>query len=101
MAQAKTPRKIVKRATGGAAGETGADKKPVAKKPAAAKAAALKKTPAAPAGAGKALGITPEERYRMIATAAYYRAEKRGFVGGDPVQDWLEAEAEFTKLIGK
>lgn len=27
-----------------------------------------------------------------IAEAAYYRAERRGFVGGDPVDDWLAAE---------
>ena len=38
------------------------------------------------------------ERCRMIAAAAYYRAEKRGFTGGDPVQDWLAAEAEIGRL---
>lgn len=43
--------------------------------------------------------INPEERYRMIAVAAYYRAEKRGFIGGDPSQDWVEAEAEVNQLI--
>jgi hypothetical protein len=31
----------------------------------------------------------PEERRRMIATAAYMRAERRRFVCGDPVADWL------------
>ncbi len=38
-----------------------------------------------------------DEHYRMIATAAYYRAEKRGFKGNaaDTVQDWLEAEMEI------
>ncbi len=36
-----------------------------------------------------------EERHRMTETAAYYRAEKRGFSGGDPVKDWLEAEGEI------
>lgn len=36
------------------------------------------------------------DRQKMIATAAYYRAEKRGFIGNeaDAVQDWLEAEME-------
>ncbi len=34
------------------------------------------------------------ERVQRIALAAYYRAERRGFQGGDPVADWLEAEAE-------
>lgn len=47
---------------------------------------------AAPRGAGGE--ISAEERYRMIAEAAYYRAVKRGFVGGDTVNDWLEAQAE-------
>lgn len=31
----------------------------------------------------------------MIAEAAYFRAERRGFNGGDPVRDWCEAEAEI------
>ena len=38
------------------------------------------------------------DRYRMIATAAYFRAEHRGFTGGDPVEDWLAAEAEIDRL---
>lgn len=33
--------------------------------------------------------------HQMIAEAAYYRAEARGFCCGDPRQDWLEAEAEI------
>jgi len=40
-----------------------------------------------------------EERYRMIETTAYYRAEKRGFSDGDPVRDWLEAESEIDALF--
>ena len=32
---------------------------------------------------------------QRIATAAYYRAEHRGFNSGDEIQDWLEAEAEI------
>jgi hypothetical protein len=38
--------------------------------------------------------VNPEERHQMIALAAYYRAEQRGFVNSDPLRDWLEAEAE-------
>src|ERR671911_622874 len=34
-------------------------------------------------------------RKRMIAEAAYFRAEKRNFKGGDPVTDWIEAEKEI------
>ena len=42
---------------------------------------------------------TSAERHRMIETAAYYRAQKRGFSGGDPVADWLEAEREIEALL--
>ncbi|WMJ10127.1 DUF2934 domain-containing protein [Nitrosomonas sp. sh817] len=43
--------------------------------------------------------VSPEERYRMIAEAAYYRAEKRGFAGGDTAEDWREAEAEIDRIL--
>lgn len=39
--------------------------------------------------------LCAEERHRQIAEAAYYRAERRGFKGGDPFEDWLIAEAEL------
>ena len=35
---------------------------------------------------------TPEERHRMIAETAYFMAHERGFKGGDPVSDWIDAE---------
>jgi sterol desaturase/sphingolipid hydroxylase (fatty acid hydroxylase superfamily) len=37
---------------------------------------------------------------RMIAEAAYYRAEKRGFAPGDEYRDWLEAEREIRLRLG-
>ena len=43
--------------------------------------------------------LSAEERYRAIAEAAYYKAESRGFQGGDPSQDWREAEAEIDAWI--
>ena len=39
--------------------------------------------------------IGPEERARLIADAAYFRAQQRGFEGGDPNEDWLAAEREI------
>ncbi|MFZ0257121.1 MAG: TIGR01841 family phasin [Gammaproteobacteria bacterium] len=39
--------------------------------------------------------VTPLERWRMIAEAAYYQAEKRGFFGGNPMEDWAAAEQEI------
>ena len=44
--------------------------------------------------------IAQPDVQRMIAEAAYYRAQQRGFCGGDPVQDWLEAEAEVSVRLG-
>jgi hypothetical protein len=42
--------------------------------------------------------VSPEQRRRMIAEAAYYRAQRRGF-RGDPVRDWAEAEAEIDAQL--
>ena len=48
------------------------------------------------------LSVTPEERRRMIESAAYARAERRGFVAGDPMDDWLQAESEVdSRLISE
>ena len=38
--------------------------------------------------------VEPERRTEMIAEAAYYRAESRGFAPGHETEDWLAAEAE-------
>jgi chromosome segregation ATPase len=43
--------------------------------------------------------VTPNERERMIAEAAYYKAEHRGFAAGDTVRDWCEAEAEVDARL--
>ncbi len=39
-----------------------------------------------------------DERERLIAVAAYYRAERRGFAPGCEIGDWLEAEAEIEQV---
>lgn len=43
--------------------------------------------------------VTEEERQQMIAETAYFRAEKRGFSGGNPDDDWREAEAEVDHIL--
>jgi phosphoenolpyruvate-protein kinase (PTS system EI component) len=43
--------------------------------------------------------ISAEERQKMIAEAAYFRAEERGFDGGDAMADWIEAEAEVNERL--
>lgn len=40
---------------------------------------------------------SPQMHREMVAVAAYYRAERRGFGPGDPTADWLEAEAEIER----
>lgn len=45
------------------------------------------------------LGVTPEERHRMIAETAYFLAQERGFVGGDPVADWIDAERTVDRQL--
>jgi hypothetical protein len=77
-------------------------KKPVTKK---ADPVATRKivTPRQSAG-GKAVAakqtVSDEQRYRMIAEAAYYRAESRHFKS-DPVRDWIEAERDIIILLGE
>ena len=43
--------------------------------------------------------ISREQWQAMVAEAAYFMAERRGFAGGDPEQDWREAEAEINALL--
>jgi len=45
--------------------------------------------------------IDDEQRRRMIAEAAYYRAERRGFVGGSSVDDWIAAEIEVDARLAR
>ncbi len=42
--------------------------------------------------------VTPEERHRMIAEAAYYLALKKG-AHSDPRSNWLEAEAQIDAQL--
>ena len=43
--------------------------------------------------------VSHDARYQMIAEAAYLRAERRGFMPGNEVEDWLAAEAEVDRLL--
>lgn len=44
-------------------------------------------------------GISNEEKRQLIAEVAYYRAEKRNFVPGYELDDWLSAEAEVENVL--
>jgi len=43
--------------------------------------------------------LTESDRLRMIELAAFFRAERRGFVPGFEVEDWFAAEAEIAAQI--
>lgn len=123
-AEAKKPASK-KAGTAKAAGKKPADKKAVAPKPTVKKAAAktgaetvsAKKTTArkavlSPSARGSATKdqpgnnnvrratVSPEERYQMIAAAAYWRAERRNFAAGGALDDWIAAEAEIDAKLG-
>jgi hypothetical protein len=70
-------------------------------KAATSKPAAAKKTSAKRASTTKAqvVAVSAAERHGLIAETAYLKAERRGFRGGDPVQDWLEAEKEVDASL--
>ena len=46
-----------------------------------------------------ATDMAPQERRAMIAQAAYFRAERRGFEPGHETEDWLAAEQEVEHLL--
>ena len=45
------------------------------------------------------INITAEDRWKLVAVAAYHKAERRGFVSGGELQDWIDAEKEIDKLM--
>ena len=45
------------------------------------------------------VNVPADVRQKMVADAAYYIAERRGFQAGDPVDDWIAAEAEIDDLL--
>ena len=49
--------------------------------------------------ASAALNLAGEDRRQLIAEAAYFRAERRGFQPGNELEDWLAAEIEIDALL--
>ena len=80
--------------------KTSSSKKTAAKKKSSSsQKIAAKKTAAKKAEQPSRLAITPEERWKMIAIAAYHKAEKRNFAPGNDFQDWVDAEKEIDKIM--
>ena len=40
------------------------------------------------------------KREELIAAAAYFKAEQRGFAPGSEIDDWLAAECELEAVLG-
>ena len=52
-------------------------------------------------GRNVARTVSAEERHCMIAEAAYFIAQQRGFQGEAALDDWLQAETEVdARLLG-
>jgi hypothetical protein len=80
--------------------KTASKKKAVAKKKATTKKTVAKKSTAKPASSANSKPrVSPRERYEMIATMAYYRAEARNFEPGYDVADWLECEKFIDDVL--
>ena len=90
---AKSKMAPVKKATGTAAKKPGkAAAKSVAKKPPVTKTK--------PTSRKNVSKLTPEERYRMVETTAYFIAERHGFQGRSD-EHWAAAELEVAAKLGQ
>ena len=76
-----------------------ASPKPAAKKAAATGKAAVRKSTGTQSR-GASAAAPAAEREELVRTAAYFRAERRGFAPGYEWEDWLAAEAEVSALAG-
>jgi len=74
-------------------------KKTVIKKKPVSKKRSTSKKPVNNPVVSASLSVTPEERWKMVAVAAYLKAEKRGFATGNELDDWTEAEREIDMLF--
>jgi len=83
--------------------QTGKARSSVRKAPPAIAAAKPAATPKAKKITAKSTApvMDSQEWQAMVATAAYFRAEARGFSGGSAEQDWIEAEAEVAARFAK
>ena len=73
---------------------------PESEKPSVPKKPSAARKPVEQSDSPMLIFVTAEERHGMVCNAAYYIAERRGFAGGDPFQDWVEAEKEVDRLLG-
>ena len=98
----KTATKPVKAAASKAAPPKTASAKKAAAKPATkptTKTAAKPKVATAKPAAASRTPLAPDQRRFYIEVAAFYIAERRGFKGGNALDDWAQAEKEIDQLL--
>jgi hypothetical protein len=59
------------------------------------KKSAVRKKSAAPV----VPALSAAQRAHYVEVAAFYIAERRGFAGANPADDWIAAEAEIDRLV--
>jgi hypothetical protein len=45
--------------------------------------------------------MDPDVRRQLVAAEAYYLAERRGFAGGNALEDWVKAEVMVDSRLSK
>ncbi|MDP2824458.1 MAG: DUF2934 domain-containing protein [Sulfuritalea sp.] len=106
-AKPATPAKLAAKAKVKAPAKTAGKVEPAAKqapaRTAAGKAAPKKAAAPKPARspAKRPKSVPQEQRRNYIEMAAYYIAERRGFTPGNPLEDWMQAEAEIDRLLAE
>ncbi len=105
-AATQKPRRTASKASSATTPESPSPKRARTSKAASAAAPAPVPTPSAPEPDAfqpqQAAPIHASERHRYVQEAAYFRAERRGFVPGFEHEDWLQAEAEVdARLHGR
>ncbi|MBU1236847.1 MAG: DUF2934 domain-containing protein [Gammaproteobacteria bacterium] len=98
-----TKKKTVKAAPATSSSKTRAVAKPAAKKKSAATATSNRTIAARKprTTASRSNHVEPEQRRNYIEVAAYYIAERRGFIGGNEADDWAAAEVEIDRLLSE
>ncbi|MGZ4968892.1 MAG: DUF2934 domain-containing protein [Methylobacter sp.] len=59
-------------------------------------------TPVRSSNSSPTVSFTPinlPDCYTKIAELAFYKAESRGFEPGHELDDWIEAEREYKKMV--
>lgn len=77
-------------------GKSGPQQSHPARTTASAKVAACKRSAEPQTASAR---MAPEQRQQLIAQAAYFIAERRGFAPGNELEDWLQAEAEIEACM--